>query len=159
MQTVGLDLFNAGGKGYLIMVDRYSGYPFVQRLSSTTSAAVVCALAGWCELFGLPSVIWVDGGPQFRCQEFFAFCKGKDIAVETSSPYNPRSNGLAEAAVKNCKKLLLKCAAGGENFEEALLEFLNCPRADGSPPAQLTFGRQMRTALPAAAGASAPVSL
>ncbi len=46
MQAVGLDLFHAGGRDYLVMVDRYSGYPFVQRLSSTTPATVTKVLAG-----------------------------------------------------------------------------------------------------------------
>ena len=123
MQAVGLDLFHAGGRDYLVMVDRYSGYPFVQCLASTTAAAVTPALAGWWELFGLPSVVRVDGGPQFRCQEFLTFCGERDIELETFSPYNPRSNGLAEAAVKNCKKLLLKCISGGDNYADALLEF------------------------------------
>ncbi len=99
MQAVSLDLFHAGGRDYLVMVDRYSGYPFVQCLASTTAAAVTRAFAGWWELFGLPSVVQADGGPQFRCQEFFAFCGDRDIELETSSPYNPRSDGLAKAAV------------------------------------------------------------
>ncbi len=46
MQAVGLDLFQPGGRDYLVMVDRYSGYPFVQQLSTTTAAAVTQTLAG-----------------------------------------------------------------------------------------------------------------
>ncbi len=69
------------------------------------------------------------------------------------------SNGLAEAAVKNCKKLLLKCISGWGNYANALLEFCNCPRPDGFSPAQLMFGRRMRSALPAAAGAFEPIAL
>ena len=124
-QAVGLDLFHAEGHDYLVMVERYSGYPFLQCLSSTT------ALAGWWELFGFPLVIRADGGPQFWGQEFLLFCKERDIELETSSLYNPLCNGLAEAAVKNCKKLLLKFMSGGENCANALLDFRNCPRPDG----------------------------
>ncbi len=104
-------------------------------------------------------MIRADGGPQFRCLEFLNFCKRRDIELETSSPYNPRSNGLAEDAVKNCEKLLLKCINGGEDFAAALLEFRNCLRQDGYSPAQLMFGRRMRTALPAAAGAFVPIPI
>ncbi len=86
-------------------------------------------------------------------------CTRKGITLETSSPYNPCSNGLAESAVKTCKKLFLKCIAGGEEFGPALLEFRNCPGADGFSPAQLMFGHRMRTALPAAAEAFAPIPL
>ena len=39
MQAVGLDLFHAGGHDYLIMVDRYSGYPFEQCLSCNNAVA------------------------------------------------------------------------------------------------------------------------
>ncbi len=42
MQAVGLDLFHARGRNYLVMVDQYSGYPLVQCLSSTTAAGDVC---------------------------------------------------------------------------------------------------------------------
>ena len=112
------------------MVDRYSGYPFVQCLPSTLAAPVTQALAGWWELFGFPSFIW--GGPQFRCQEFLAFCNEKDIDLETSSLYNLRSHGLAEAAIKNCKKLLLKCISWGENMQTPCSSFVNALAQTGS---------------------------
>ncbi len=117
------------------------------------------ALAGLWELFGFPSVIRADGELQFWCQKFLAFCIERDIDLETSSPYNPRSNGLAEAAVKNCKRPLLNCIVGGEDFAAALLKFCNCPHSDGYSLAQLMFGRHMRSALPAEAGAFEPFSL
>ncbi len=154
-----MDVFHAGGRDYLVMVDRDSGLPFVQCLSSTTVAAVTRALAGWWELFGFPSVVRADGGPQFRCQEFLAFCNNRDIELETSSPYNPRSNGLEEAAFKNCKKLFLKCISREENYADALLEFRNCPRPDRFSPAQLMFGRLMWSALQVAAGAFKQISI
>ncbi len=47
-------------KKKFVMVDRFSGYPFVQCLSSTTAGPVTRALAGWWELFGFPSVIRAD---------------------------------------------------------------------------------------------------
>ncbi len=121
---------------------------FVQSLSSTMAAAVTRALAGWWELFGFPS-IRPDGRLKFCCQEFLAFCSERDIELETSSPYNPRSNG----------RRLVKCISGGENYADALLEFLNCPRLDGFLPAQFMFGQCMHSALPAATGAFEPIFL
>ena len=57
-----------------------------------------------------------DGGPQYRA-ELDAFCVRNIITHELSSAYNPQSNGLAEAAVKNVKQLLEKCSLEGECFE------------------------------------------
>ena len=50
--------------------------------------------------------IRTDGGPQFR-SEFKDFCASHGIQHELSSPYNPESNGLAEAAVKNLKSIVI----------------------------------------------------
>jgi hypothetical protein len=157
MDSVGMDLFAVGRQEYLLMVDRYSGFPWVHKLTKTDSAAVVRQLERWFSLWGYPGIIRSDGGPQFASAAFRAFCWDRDVTQETSSPYNPSSNGLAEAAVKNCKKLLLKCIAEDEDYQEALLEFRNCPRADGYSPAQLMFGRRMRTRLPVIPGALASV--
>ena len=96
---------------------------------------------------GWPAVIRSDGGPQFR-GDFDEFCKRMDIVHELSSAYNANSNGLAEAAVKSVKHLLLKCLQANEDFPAALLEFRNTPRADGFSPAQMFLGRRQRTRLP-----------
>ena len=48
-----------------------------------------------------------DNGPQLRV-EFKEFCKQRDTHHETSSPYYPRFNRLAESSVKICKHLMKK---------------------------------------------------
>ena len=69
--------------------------------------------------------------------------------IEYSSPYNPSSNGLAEAAVKNTKGLLKKCLETKENYHDALFLFRATPRSDGDfSPADLFFGRRVRIPLP-----------
>ena len=64
-----------------------------------------------------------------------------------SSPYNPRANGLAEAAVKTVKNMLKKCLEKGEDVERALYEWRNLPREHGFSPSQLLFGRRQRMLL------------
>jgi Integrase core domain. len=107
MQAVSTDLFDCLGKTYVIMVDRYSGFPFISRLSSTTTEAVWSKLMGWFQDFGIPGQIKSDGGPQYR-QQFSTLCAENNIIHEQSAPYHPESNGLAEAAVKSVKALLRK---------------------------------------------------
>jgi hypothetical protein len=104
----------------------------------------------WFLDHGLPGTIRSDNGPQFR-QSFTALCTSMAIVHETSSPYHPASNGLAEAAVKSMKRLLSKLG-GVDNvvFRSALLEWRNTPRADGFSPAIGFFGRRLRTLLPSA---------
>jgi hypothetical protein len=151
MERVGADLFDLDTVSFLVMVDRYSGYPFVARLSTTTTAAVCAVLLRWFCDFGLPCSIKTDGGPQFR-GPFKEFCQEYGILHYTSSPYNPRSNGLAEAAVKSMKHLLTKVGTdvNGPEFRLSLLEWRNTPRTDGWSPAYGFFGRHLRTQLPGA---------
>ncbi len=145
---VGVDLLEFAGQHWVCMVDRYSGFPFTKKLRSLTTTAVLTILETWFRDWGFPTVIRTDGGPQFRT-EFDDFCKAKGIIHELSSPYNPRSNGLAESGVKAVKTLLSKCHETGEDFFTALTEWRNVPRADGFSPAQMLLGRRQRGLLPA----------
>eukprot|EP00095_Tigriopus_kingsejongensis_P009480 snap_masked-scaffold4282_size6248-processed-gene-0.0 protein:Tk09480 transcript:snap_masked-scaffold4282_size6248-processed-gene-0.0-mRNA-1 annotation:"PREDICTED: uncharacterized protein K02A2.6-like" len=99
MSRVAMDLFEAATAHWLVIVDRFSGYTFLYRLRSLTSAALIAILKDRIFEFGRPERVRTDGGPQFRT-EFRLFCDSLDIIHEQSSPGNARSNGLAEAAVK-----------------------------------------------------------
>lgn len=131
------------------MVDRFSGFPFVARLISTTTRAVCEQLLHWFCDVGLPKRVKSDNGPQFR-GPFGEFCTQYNIVHETSSPYNPRSNGQVEAGVKAIKNLLKK--VGGSindaTFREALLMLRVTPRTDVHSPAFGFFGRSLRSRLP-----------
>ena len=107
MQQVGLDLFSFGGKSFLICVDHWSGYPLYHALRSLSSDAIISILITWFNTLGWPSSIRSDGSPQF-CGDFPKFCTKNGISHELSAPYNPKGNGLAEAAVKSVKNILNK---------------------------------------------------
>ena len=139
MHRVGVDLFQAGGKHFVVLVDGYSGFPFVSQLRSLNTKAVIKALSTWFCDFGYPTIIRTDGGPQFR-SEFKAFCHSIGAEKETSSPYYPQSNGLAEAAVKQTKRLLTKHGHNMQDFLDALLIWRNTPKANGFTPSDLMFG-------------------
>ena len=70
-----------------------------------------------------------------------------------STPTYAQSNGHAEATVKSVKHLVLKCATSGdlssEEFLQGLLELRNTPDATGFSPAQIVFGHQLRSIVPA----------
>ena len=149
MAHVGLDLFDFAGKKHLICVDKWSGYPLYKRLNSTTTQSIINVLETWFNTLGWPSNIRSDGGPQFL-GPFRQWCQKNHIVHELAAPYNPKSNGLAEAAVKNVKLLLSKCSVTKEDPQRALYYWRNVPRKDGYSPAQLFLGRKQFTKLPAA---------
>ena len=133
------DLFSAVGKQWLALVDRFSGYAWTVTLRRLDTKAIIQHLEHWFNDFGWPTHIRTDGEPQFR-SEFKEFCAAHAITHELSSPYNPESNGLAEAAVKNLKGIVLRCTEKGENIQHAIAAWRNTSRQDGNSPAQLFFG-------------------
>jgi len=143
MERLGIDLFETGGCKWIAMVDRYSGYTWAKQMKSTSTKATTAIIENWLNMFGLPTSIRTDGGPQFRT-EFREWCESKGIRHKVASAYNPNSNGLAEAAVKSTKYLVEKCKATKEDFGAALLEARCTPRADGVSPAEAMFGRRPR---------------
>ena len=147
MGHVGLVLFDFGSRKFLVCIDQWSGYPVFQKLNSTTTASILHVLTGWFQILGWQRSIRSDGGPQFR-GDFSAFCEKNNIKHELSSPYNPRSNGLTESAVKIVKNILKKCSDENGNPERALYEWRNLPRDHGYSPAQLMFGRRQCVSLP-----------
>ena len=65
-----------------------------------------------------------------------------------SSPYNPESNGLAEAAVKNLKSLVIRCDEANEDLKHAIATWRNMVKTDGSSPAQMFFNRTQKQGMP-----------
>ena len=144
MSHMGTDLFEIRGQHWLLLVDRFSGYLWAHRLTSTTAQAIINQLRAWFLEFGFPKYLRSDGGPQYRTL-FQDFCKESNITHELTSPYHSQANGLAEAAVKSAKYLLAKCMDTGDDFRTALTAWRNTPRADGYSPTQLFYGRRQRT--------------
>ena len=57
MQSVGMDLFDADGKMWLVMMDRYSGYAFLKQLQLTTSAKIIAIVRDWFMDYGWPHLM------------------------------------------------------------------------------------------------------
>ena len=147
---VGMDLFELNMVQYLLIVDYHSKFPVVHRLTSTTSASVVNAVTGIFGLLGSPTEIMSDNGPQFIGAAFQQMCKDWGITHQTSSPRYPQSNGQIERTVRTVKEIIRKTQATGESTAAALLN-LRCTPVDAHlpSPAEMMFGRQVRTLLPA----------
>jgi hypothetical protein len=94
-----------------------------------------------------------DIGPQFDAGVFRTAMDRWGVAVSNSTPNYSQSNGHAEAAVKTVKELVEKISPSGdldaEEFKHGLLKFRNTPRENGLSPAQMVFGHQLRSIVPA----------
>ena len=147
MEELGVDYFDALGRNWLVAVDRYSGYAWTAKITKATTENTLTQLVAWLDKFGLPKRIRSDGGPQFR-QAFTSFCKLHGISHELSLAYNPESNGLAEAAVKSMKALVVRTKKLGENLLQAIACWRNMKRQNGTSLAELFWGRTQRHRLP-----------
>ena len=149
MDKMSLDLFYYGKEWYFVLIDRFSGFPFVEKLDHTSTKDVTDKLTRIFNMFGFPKSIRSDNGPQFL-SEFREYCIDNNIVHETSSPYYPESNGHAESAVKNMKFLMDKCGGRMGDFNSALLEWRNTPKDKKPSPIELMFGSRRRGILPIA---------
>ena len=145
MEQISIDLFQVAGKTYMVTVDRFSGYLWVDLLRNQNTKAVSDVVDKITRIFGVPLRCRTDGGPQFR-GPFDEYCKTKGILHELSSPYNPQSNGHAEAAVKIAKHLLLKSSPS--KFPEALAAWRNTARENKPSPNELMFYPKIRDGKP-----------
>ena len=93
---VASDLFELDGNSYLIIVDSYSGWWEIEKMTNTTSTSVITQMKRHFATHGIPVTLYTDNGPQYVSEKFKAFTNEWEFNHKTSSPYYPQSNGLAE---------------------------------------------------------------
>jgi len=151
------DMCQYMGRDFLIVVDQFSGYPFIFQLGkggTTTSRQVHDCFQTVFSQFGIPVIIYSDGGPQFRTT-FSKFCEEWFVEHVQSSPYYPKSNGTAEVNVKAMKKLIAAnfspiSKSLKPDMAKSLTLFRNAPRSPTElSPNQILFGTNLRDTLPA----------
>ena len=146
---VAADVCALHGRQLLIVVDYYSNFIEVAKLSSLSSQATIRALLEMFARFGSPDVLITDNATNFSSEEFASFASKWNFDHVTSSPGYPQSNGKAENAVQTVKRLFNKCKDAGESEFVALLDWRNTPSEGiGLSPAQLLMGHRCKTLLP-----------
>ena len=153
-ESVSADFFQVAGKEFLVIADRLSGWPVVFPCTHNATSYTLCrAVCRYFRCVGVPVRLRSDGGPQFASADFQDCMARWGVTHIMSSPGHAASNGHAEAAVKAVKHLILKTAPNGnidvEDFDRGLLELRNCPDHSGRSPAQVLFGHNLRSCVPA----------
>ena len=95
-QKIATDLFERRKVDYLLVVDCYSRYIEVAKLTSTTAASVISHLKSILSHYGIPETVTSENGPQYSASVFTSFAEDYGFKRITSSPKYPQANGAAE---------------------------------------------------------------
>ena len=141
------------GESLLVLVDACSRWPAVEILRTTTAPTIIHRLETIFSQFGYPEEIVSDNGPQFTSHEFKTFLKSCGIKHRLITPYWPAANATVERFNKTLGKAIKAAHAEGRNWKQELPKFLMMYRATphlstGISPAELFFGRRIKTKLP-----------
>ena len=160
-QQVACDYFQYMNTDYVVLVDRYSGWPMVFK-SEGGANALVRHLRETFVTFGIPEEITSDGGPQFTAGVTQAFLEAWKVHHRKTAVANPHANSRAEIAVKTVKRLLMANVGSSgsldtDGFQKAMLTYRNSidPETKASP-ALILFGRPIRDAIPIPLGRYCP---
>lgn len=139
------------GMMLLIITDAFSKWLEVKVTKSITAASTIALMDDVFATFGVPLMIVSDNGSNFTSAEFNNFLTRVGVKYHKyTAPYHPSTNGQAERNVQTIKNALkAMCTTRDtlrENINEFLRQYRNAPHySTGQSPAQLLFGRQLRT--------------
>ena len=156
-QCLASDYFQESGHHYLVIADRFSGWPTVQFCGRSTASAgkLIECLREYFAMHGIPEEISTDGGSTYMAYETQKFLSDYGVRHRVSSVAYPHSNQRAELAVKSMKRLCRENtnrdgSLNSDKFLRAVMSYRNTPDRDTErSPAQVIFGRNLRDFLPA----------
>ena len=102
-ESIFADFFDYGGRHYLVVGDRLSGWVELYASSSGTHLSgangLIKHLRSFFATFGVPAELSSDGEPEFSAGCTENFLKKWGIHHRISSAYFPQSNGRTEVAI------------------------------------------------------------
>lgn len=146
-----------GNKYLLVVVDEYSRFPLVAEVTSLNTTSVTSKLFDMFAVHGIPEKLKTDNGPPWFGRDFADFVQNQGVRHYRTTPLWPEANGEVERFVKNVKKVVKASVATGRDWKHEIKEYLLNYRATphsttGRTPAELLFGRKIRTKLPGVGG-------
>lgn len=137
---------------WFLLIDSYTNRLEVVKMSSTTTEATARALTDIFVRYGLPETLVTNNWQQFASDDFATFCAARGIKHLTIAPYQPQSNSLAERLIESFKTAVDKLRCARVSLNDAVCHIVTSYRptphsTTGQSPAELLYGRRMRTLL------------
>ena len=126
---VAADYFFHAGHTYLVVVDRYSGWPCVSRCREESAAELIRLLRLLFCVHGVPEEFATDRASVFTARQTQKFLETWGVRHRVSSAYFPHSNLRAETGVKLMKRLIKENVGTGGSLDTdrftAALQLIN----------------------------------
>ena len=137
----------------LVVIDKYTKFPEVEIVHSTSAQAVIPKLDRIFATHGIPVKLTSDNGPPFNGTEFERYMKALNIDWKTSTPLWPQGNANVENFNKTLSKVLQTANLEERNWRQELQRFLLSYRATPHTttkiaPSELLYNRKIRGFLP-----------
>ncbi len=152
-QCICADYFHYHGCNYLVIIDRYSNWPIVERAKDGPQG-LITVLRRTFATYGIPDELSSDGGPEFVAHNSRQFLQDWGVHHRLSSVAFPHSNCRAEVGVKTVKRLITgntgkDGAIDIDAFQKAILQYRNTPDPTTKlSPAMCIFGRPTKDLIP-----------
>ncbi|VDI39086.1 Hypothetical predicted protein [Mytilus galloprovincialis] len=114
------DFFHYKGVNYLVVVDRYSNWPIIERAHNDAQGLIDC-LRRTFVTYGIPDELSSDGGPEFTASTTRQFLKVWGVHHRLHRCFS-HSNCRAEVGVKTVKRLITDNTGQTVNYKQILLQ-------------------------------------
>jgi hypothetical protein len=133
------------GSMWLVVVDSFTKWVEIVLLATASSKTTIIALRVMFGRYGVPRQLVSDNGAQFTSADFKQFCDKNGITHVRSTPYHPKTNGLAERMVQTFKQRFRSDNSDLQvRLQHFLLSYRNTPHASTErSPAEMFLGRRL----------------
>lgn len=141
-----------GGHYNLVVIDKRTRYPEVERLYSTAITSTKEKLKKIFATYGTPVQLETDNGPPFSSREFSEFAAEEGFRHHRVTPLHPRANGEADSFMKLVNKTEQRAHAQRTSIKDAMQDMLTGYRSTPHPATGITpyegmMNRNIRTKL------------